>query len=306
MIELKPTAVSFPTGCVLTIGNFDGVHLGHRALIHEAVNAARAMSLPSVVWTFADHPQSTLGNIDIKYCIDEADKQSLMEKLGVDCYYAADFASYKDVSAEDFIKSELVGRFNVKCVICGYDFRFGKGGCGDSTLLRQTLSEHGSDCKILPAVTVDGSPVSSTRLRTVIAGGDMKTARALLGSPYGFTLPVEHGRQLGRRLGHPTINQLLPPDRVVPAYGVYAVLVTVDGVTYKGVTNIGVKPTVTDDAVPMCETHIFRFDGNLYGKPVRVCLYEKLRDERRFPSLDALRAQIAADAAEAERVLAAI
>ncbi len=304
MIRLDKHALPLKNGCVLTIGNFDGVHLGHQALMNETVSMAKKLSLQSAVWTFADHPLCTLGNTNIKYCLGEADKEALIADLGIVLYYSAAFADYRSLSAESFVTEELIGAFNVKYVVCGYDFRFGNGGNGNSAYLKATLEKHGIGCKILPAVTVGGEPVSSTRLRKIIADGDMSAARALLGKPYGFTLPVLHGRKIGRSLGHPTINQLFPSDRALPAFGVYAVLCDIDGKIYKGVANIGVKPTVTNgNCAPLCETHIFDFEGDLYGKDVKVFLYEQLRTERKFPSLEALKAQIATDAENAKKAL---
>ncbi len=304
MIKLSNAALPLDGGCVLTIGNFDGVHLGHQALMKKTADIAADMGLPSAVWTFSEHPQSLLKRTDIKYCVGAEDKALLVESMGIDIYYAAPFADYMDMPAAVFAEKELVRRFGVRHVVCGYDFRFGKGGEGDSNTLSSVLAKHGVGCTVLPAVTVGGTPVSSTRLRALIKEGDMQGLHALLGRLYGFTLPVIHGRHLATDLGSPTINQLFPKDRVLPAFGVYAALCLLDGKAYKGVANIGVKPTVTNgDCLPLCETHIFDFEGDLYGKEVRVLLYKRLREERRFESLAALSAQIAQDAAAARAVL---
>lgn len=307
MIRLSKEELPLLGGCVLTIGNFDGVHIGHQALMAKTVDIAKELGIKSAVWTFAEHPQSLLKKSNIKYCVGAEDKARFVEKTGVDLYYSAHFADFMDMPAVDFVEKELIASFGARHVVCGYDFRFGKGGEGDSKLLADTLARHGIGCTVLPAVTVDGAPVSSTRLRRLIADGDMETLRDMLGRLYGFNLPVLHGRHIGRALGSPTINQLFPEDRALPAFGVYAVFCLIDDNMYGGVANIGVKPTVTDgDCMPLCETHIFDFEGDLYGRDVRVLLYKHLRPERRFPDLAALSAQIAADAEAAREILAAV
>ncbi len=305
MQRLSKTELPLSDGCVLTIGNFDGVHIGHQTLIKKTVATAKELGTKSAVWTFIDHPQSILKKTEMKYCIGAEDKASLVENLGVDLYYAAHFADFMNMPAVDFVEKELLSSFKARHVVCGYDFRFGKGGEGDSTMLSALLAAHGVGCTVLPAVTVGGEAVSSTRIRRLIANGDVETLPELLGRLYGFNLPVVHGRHIGRVLGSPTINQLFPEDRAVPAYGVYAVLCMLDGKVYEGVANIGVKPTVTQgDCMPLCETHIFEFNGDLYGRDVRVLLYKYIRPERRFPDLDALSAQIEQDAAAARAALA--
>ncbi len=304
MVKLSAADLPLKEGCVLTIGNFDGVHLGHQALMAQTVSTAANMGLKSAVWTFLDHPQSVLGKKDIKYCVGAEDKARLVAKTGVELYFAASFADYMNMSAADFVENELLRKFNARHVVCGYDFRFGKGGEGDTKMLFALLAKHGVGCTVMPAVTLNKIPISSTRLRKLIEAGDVETLPLLLGRLYGFNLPVVHGRHIGRALGSPTINQLFPIDRVVPTYGVYAVFCLLDGKVYKGVANIGVKPTVADgERMPLCETHIFDFNGDLYGRDVRVLLYRFLRTERRFPDLAALSAQIEKDAAEARAVL---
>ena len=208
------------------------------------------------------------------------------------------------MSPREFVEDVLVNTLGAQHVVCGYNFSFGKGGSGTPETLKALLEARDIGCTVAEAVTSGRGSVSSTRLRALISGGDMTAAAALLGRPYSFTLPVLHGRRLGSRLGSPTINQMFPDDRAVPAYGVYAVLCGREGKLYGGVTNIGVKPTVDDTNTPVCETHIFDFNGDLYGKEVRVYLCKHLRSEKRFESLDALRAQIAKDADLAREVLA--
>lgn len=303
MIRLSEEALPLKSGCVLTIGNFDGVHIGHRALIEKTVAVARALSVPSVVWTFGEHPQSFFGANSLRYLTGAYEKAAFIEKAGADMYFTAEFAKYKDMSADRFVDEVLVGAFGVKHVVCGYDFSFGKGGSGNPEQLLKLLSRYGVPLTVLPPVCVEGVAVSSTGLRALITAGDMETARKHLGRPYGFYLPVTHGNRIGRTIGSPTVNQRFPAERVVPAYGVYAAFCIVGGKTYAAVSNVGVKPTVnTEDKTPVCETHIFDFNGDLYGQSVWVYLYKRIRAEKRFESVEELSAQIAADK-EAARLI---
>lgn len=302
MIRLAEENLPLHGGCVLTIGNFDGVHLGHRALIAETARIGKEMGLPALVFTFKEHPQSFMGN-SLKYVFGPEDKAACMAACGADIYYRADFLKHKDLTPAQFVKRVIRDALGARWVVCGYDFSFGKGGSGTADTLRVLLAEEGIGCTVMPPVTVDGAAVSSTRLRALISEGNMPEAARLLGRPYGFTLPVVSGRRLGAKLGSPTVNQLFPTDRAVPAYGVYAVFCRVEGRIYGGVANIGVKPTVGKEPAPLCETHIFYFSGDLYGKDVKIYLMERLREERQFDSLDALKAQITKDSAAARAIL---
>lgn len=291
-------------GCVLTIGNFDGMHIAHRELIFATVRQSKQAGLPAVVWSFKEHPQSLLRPDTFRYILSGDDKARLIEALGADIYYRAEFEDYKSLTAEEFVRDVLVGAFNVKQVLCGFDFSFGKGGSGTPERLDELLGEYGVRLSVLPAVMHGGAEVSSTRIRGLITQGKVEEAAQLLGRYYSFKLPVCQGKRLGRELGTPTINQRLPQDFVQPAYGVYAVLCDIDGKVYGGVSNIGTRPTVTGGAVaPVCETYILDYNGNLYGKEVRVYLYRYLRAEQRFDSLAALKESISADVENARQAL---
>ena len=302
MVIIQEDRQPFEGGSVITIGNFDGVHIGHRALMAATAEKAREMGLPSLVWTFKKHPRSVF-DPSFKYVISDEDKINELSATGIDYYYAEDFERVKDLSPEEFVDEVLIGRFKAAHLICGYDFSFGKGGVGTPELLRKLLGEAGVGVTVMPAVLHDGEEVSSTRLRALIAEGNVERAADFLGRLYSFKLPVTEGLRIGRFLGSPTINQLFPTDRAMPAFGVYAVLCGIEGKLYGGVANIGVKPTVGEVSAPLCETYIFDFDGDLYGKEVRIYLCKHLRGEKRFESLDALRAQIAKDSATAEATL---
>ncbi len=291
MIKLSEGSLPLRGGCVLTLGNFDGVHIGHRALIEKTAEAARECGLPALVWTFAGHPQGG------GYICPEEEKAALAAAAGADMYFAADFEKYRDKSPESFVKETLVAAFGARRVLCGFNFTFGKGGEGTPATLERLLSPFGVPLTVLPPVCLDGEVVSSTGLRADLARGDMERAEKRLGRLYGFTLPVVHGRRLGRSYGCPTANQRLPFGMALPAFGVYAAFCETYGGIYRAVANIGVKPTVASDGEALCETHIFGFDGDLYGKPLSVFLYRHLRGERRFENADALFCQIEEDKA---------
>lgn len=303
MVIIQEDRQLFEGGSVITIGNFDGVHIGHRALMAATAEKAREMGLPSLVWTFKKHPRSVF-DPSFKYVISDEDKINELSATGIDYYYAEDFERVKDLSPEEFVDEVLIGRFKAAHLICGYDFSFGKGGVGTPELLRKLLGEAGVGVTVMPAVLHNGEEVSSTRLRALIAEGNVERAADFLGRLYSFKLPVTEGLRIGRFLGSPTINQPLPSDKALPSFGVYAVFCDVKGTVYGGVANIGVRPTVTGGkASPTCETHIFGFNGTLYGEKVRVYLYKKLRAELKFGNLTALSAQIAKDSFNAKKTL---
>ncbi len=276
---------------VVAVGNFDGVHLGHACLLERASEIASAEGMPMVVFTFEDTPKNTLA----KHITRSSDKLRLLEIYGADGVYFEDFESCRNMTPHEFIKDVLIGRFGTKTVVCGYDYRFGVHRSGDSGVLARILEENGRNAVIIPPVTVNGVVVSSTLIRQYIKDGEINKASELLGRRYSFNLPVVEGRHIGRKIGFPTINQRFPEYQLVPAYGVYACLCEIGGVFFKGVADIGVKPTVSESGEVVCETHILDFDENMYHRDVRVFLFAKLRDEQKFASLDELKRAVAND-----------
>lgn len=286
---------------IISIGNFDGVHIGHRLLIKTLASQSAEKQLDGIVFTFAQNPKNLLTSGEVKYLTGTEDKMRFLSEYGAKNIYFADFAEIGGLSPEEFTDNILVKKFNADTVICGYDFRFGKGRAGSAEDLERLLGRHGIKCIITPAVYYEGQPVSSTEIRRLLSEGDVEKAEALLGRPYCFTLPVIHGRQIGRSLGFPTINQVFPEYRVIPAYGVYAVVCEANGNTYNGIANIGIRPTVSKSGdSPVCETHLFGFSGDLYNHAVRVSLKKRLRQEIKFNSLDQLKEQIKTDMQAAE------
>lgn len=282
---------------VLTIGNFDGVHLGHQALLRLMRDTARACGLPAVVLSFEPHPREFFALADAPARLASLrEKLLLLEAAGVDRVHVCRFnRQLASLSADDFIEKLLVRGLSVRHLIIGDDFRFGRGRQGDFTLLQAAGESFGFRVEAMPTLVVAGERVSSSALRAALAEGDMNHAARLLGRPYSIAGRVMHGDKIGRSLGFPTANIQLKHRR--PALcGVYAV--SVEGVGPRpvpGAASIGVRPTVTDAGRATLEVHLLDFDGDLYTAHLRVNFLHKLRDEAKFDSLEALTAQIARD-----------
>ena len=283
----------------VALGFFDGLHLGHTEVIKRAMLKP---GLKSVIFTFNDNtPLPKFQSKEGSCIITHEQKLMLFEKLGIDYIFAPDFSHVKDVTAEDFVRLVLAERLNAAYVVCGYDFRFGKGGEGNPEMLSRICSELGIECETVPAVQVDGEIVSSTAIRKLIREGNVEKANKLLGYELSYSIPVIEGNRLGRTIGFPTINQIIPPEMVQPKRGVYASWTVVDGKTYKSITNIGVKPTVRSSGEVVTETYIIGFSGDLYGKTVRISLRFFLREEVKFEGLSSLGEQLARDVIRSER-----
>ena len=284
----------------VAIGFFDGLHLGHIEVIKKTLER---QGLSSVVFTFSDKtllPKFTVGENIINYQL----KQELLAKVGIDYIFAPDFDLVKNLSPEDFVDDILIKHLNASFVTCGYDFHFAKGGKSNSEKLKEICEKRGIEIEIVPPVRLDGEIVSSTAIRAMIKSGELEKANALLGYELTYVLPVIHGNKIGRTMGFPTINQIIPHGNIVPKNGVYKSWVQLDGINYASITNIGVKPTIKLQAgeivrEPVMETHIIGFDADLYGLRVRVVLRSYMRPEREFSGLDELRQQLEADKREA-------
>lgn len=279
----------------VALGLFDGLHPAHRQVILAAtmeVDDATAVT----VYTF-DPVTITTKTIHGLLC-DREEEAYLLDLMNVDELLSVDFSAVQHLSPADFVRKILKEQLGAVRVSCGYNYRFGYRGQGDTALLTRLCAEAGIAVTVVPEVDVDGIPVSSTAIRQYIADGNMAMTRRMLGRPYRLHSPVVEGQHLGNKLGFPTINQALPDGFAHPRYGVYASCVQFDGETYPAVTNIGVRPTVGADA-PLAETFILGFSGDLYGRSPCVYPLRYLRPERQFDSLEALTAQIEQDAAAA-------
>ncbi len=285
---------------VIIIGNFDGVHIGHRMLIREAIRKGEKERLPVVVWTFRKHPAEFSGNH--KYISSQEDKLAFFEEEGVVGSYFADFEKYRNFERDEFAKEVLALKFNAKCVVCGFNFTYGKNKSGNVETLKESLSRMGVECVVLPPVYLDGEVVSSSLVKKSISEGDVEKAKKLLGRPYSFSGVVVSGKANGRKIGFPTANVEMPLWLETPKFGVYVSVCNIDGKEYKGVSNIGIRPTVEEEKkVLLCETYLLGENMDLYGKNITVSLLSMIREERKFEGFDELAKQLKKDAISAER-----
>ncbi len=273
--------------CVLAFGNFDGVHKGHQHLLNFAKEYAANNGLLFGVYTFVDSPKFQNPYHSVLSVMQE--RLSLINaSVKPDFVYLEKFKDVRQLSPELFIEY-IVEKFDVVCAFCGDNFSFGSCASGKANDLEELMGKKGLTAKIVPTMKIDDRTVSSTYIKELIQNGFAEKAAVLLGKPYGFTSKVVHGAHLGHKLGFPTVNQIIPHEKAAPKYGVYSTLVIVDGKEYMGVTNFGIKPTVSDDfSSPVAETYILDFDGNVYDKCIEVLFCRFLRDEKKFSDLDEL------------------
>ncbi len=279
----------------LVLGNFDGVHLGHAALIEKAVAEKKIRGTKVAVWTFEEHPMKLLSG-GICTLTENGEKNRIFAEKGVDYAVYEDFCAVKDMTPDEFVENILIGLFDCKTAVCGFNYRFGKNGKGDVNKLTEIMEGFGRMVIAVEPVCKDGEVISSTLVRQCIESGRAEKAAELLGRPYSIELPVVHGKELGRKLGFPTINQVFPADRIIPEKGIYASRCTVNDKLFYGVSNVGTRPTVNGNAGDVnCETHIIGFDGWLYDCKVKVEFCKKLRDEVRFENVELLTAAVKKD-----------
>ena len=287
---------------VLALGMFDGVHLGHRALIAHAAASARAISAETVVLTFSNHPRELLFGT-CAYVSTLALRTQLCLACGADRVDAVPFdASFAAQSPEAFVAWLFQTYPKTVDVVVGYDYTFGAAAAGDGALLESLCAPYGCTVEILPPVRYKGEPCSSTRVRAAITAGDMEDAEGMLGRPFMLSGTVEHNKAFGRRYGYPTAN-IDTGKLLLPMDGVYATMLTVDGRDYCAVTNVGNNPTVQGTRRTV-EAHVPNETLALYGKRVDLAFFERLRGEITFASPEALYAQVAADAESAKKVYA--
>ncbi len=295
-------------GSVVVLGNFDGVHRGHQAVIGQASHAAQAAGVPLVLITFEPHPRRFFRPQDPPFNLTPfRSKAHYLAPLGVDLLVLLHFdQQLSKKPAEKFVRQVLADAFAASQVVVGYDFVFGHGRKGNVALLKELSAGHGFDLMVIdPVASADGGIYSSTRVRKYLTAGKPGHAAALLGRPFEIEGRVLRGDQRGVQIGFPTANIGLD-DYLQPTFGVYAVRAGVaegdDLVWRSGVANLGVRPTI-DGSTPFLEVHLFDFSGDLYGKQLRVGLIEFVRPEQKFESLDSLSAQIAEDCETARRLL---
>ena len=286
--HLEPLHTANPKGSAVALGFFDGVHIGHQAVIRAAVEDAAEHGLEASVFTFSLPMQNSLkgGRIDT-----QNEKLACVRSLGVQHYMEPAFEEFRNLSPEEFVLDVLIGMYGAKALFCGDNFTFGKKAAGNVALLRKLCEPRGVRVCVVPMAQYQGQLVSSTRIRAALEAGDMPLANALLGRPYRIDFPVRHGQGLGSKLGFPTINQIYPEGYVMPKFGIYITRVLVDGKWYAGATGMGTRPTVNQSGQgPTCETFIPDFEGQLYGQEPVLEFYRYIAPSRKFDSLDELKA----------------
>ncbi len=290
----------------VAIGNFDGLHRGHQAVIGAMVEAAKAHDAVPSVLTFEPHPRRFFQKDVPAFRIERLkDKFLHLESEGVAQVVVPRFnRAFATLEAQDFLDFILLRKLGAKAVVTGENFAFGRGRTGDSAMLKAWGDKHNVEIITVPPVMVDAEVCSSSAVRSAILKGDISGAKKFLGHDYRLTGRVVRGEQRGRTIGFPTANLALARDLLLPAYGVYAVWVVMDGKLYEGVANLGVRPTVAVDSCPSFEVYVFDTLQEMYGKTLSVTLVHKLRDEMKFEGVEQLKAQIARDCEAARLVLA--
>ena len=276
---------------IYALGFFDGVHLGHQALLTACKALAKQETCAAGVITFDSHPDTLVLGKTPALINTATDRALLLKSYGMDTVIALPFdKAMMEMPWQEFFRT-IVETYHAAGIVCGSDFRFGHRGEGNAELLRTACEKENIPCVVVPEQTVDGIRVSSTHIRSLLEQGDMETAVRFLGHPHILTGTVISGRKLGRTIGIPTANLALPEGLLIPRLGVYACLAVIEGEKYMAVTNIGTRPTVEGHHITV-EPWILDFDGDLYGKPLTLEFYKFLRPEQKFPDLAALQAEI--------------
>jgi riboflavin kinase/FMN adenylyltransferase len=300
--DLAFTSKDF-TSPAVTIGSYDGLHLGHQEIIERVIERARSEGGDAVILTFEPHPVKFLHpELQLPLITPKRKKMMLLERFGIDCTINLPFTkNLAHMSAEEFIRDIVLKRIAPRWVIVGFNFSFGKDGKGTAEELTKIGKGLGIGVEIIPPYTVNGEVISSTRIREMIMAGNIAKANSMLGRDFIILGKVIQGHARGRNLGFPTANLEITSD-LYPKKGVYAVTVTVNDKTYQGVMNIGTNPTFGDEEFAV-EVFLFNYEDDLYEKELRVAVVEKIRDEQTFPTPDALVQQIEKDVQKAKKIL---
>jgi riboflavin kinase/FMN adenylyltransferase len=296
----------FDNGCVLTIGNFDGVHLGHRVVINKLAERGKLLGLPVVVMIFEPHPlEYFLADNAPSRLMRLREKTVQFSQLPSDDLLVVRFdRDFANVDAEQFIEQVLVKKMHLKHLVIGDDFHFGKARRGNFALLKDKGLRYGFTVEDTGSFQLGDMRVSSTLIRDTLCSGDLISAERLLGQCYSVCGRVVHGDKLGRTIGYPTAN-IKMFRKNAPVDGVFAVTMTgIEDKEFQGIANVGTRPTVNGSSKVILETHLFDFNKDIYGRYVQVHFKQKIRDEMRFPSLDQLKAQIVKDVAETKKIFA--
>ncbi|WP_299394677.1 bifunctional riboflavin kinase/FAD synthetase [uncultured Gelidibacter sp.] len=307
MKVITATAHSIPqTPSVVTIGTFDGVHIGHQKIIKKLTKKAADKNLISVVLTFFPHPRMVLQqNSNIKLLNTIAERKEILSALGLDYIFVQEFTmDFADMTARDFVKSILVDQLKAKHIIIGYDHHFGKNRSANIDDLRAFGAEFGFEVDEISAQDVEDVAVSSTKIRNALNSGDIQTATAFLGYDYYINGTVVRGKGFGKKMEFPTANIAVDEAyKLIPKNGVYAISSTYNDKVIYGMMNIGMNPTFDGDKKTI-EAHFFDFNEDLYGQHLKISFLDRLRDERKFESVDALIAQLRQDRTNAQQIIA--
>ncbi|MGL6105926.1 bifunctional riboflavin kinase/FAD synthetase [Romboutsia sp.] len=280
---------------VVTIGNFDGLHKGHSVLIKKAVEYSRLNNIKSVVFTFKNHPANYFTSSTIKNIITNEEKINRLKAMGVDYIINVPFDEYMTkISASDFIKDILLDKLNIQKIIIGHDFSFARNKEGNANLLQVLSHKYNFDVEIVSPIKINDVRVSSTHIRNLINEGNVCKVKDYLGYNYEIEGKVIHSKKLGRTIGFPTANVEVDKEMSIPKRGIYATIVYVDGEKYFGATNIGYNPTVKGQNLSI-ETNILEFNEEIYGKVIKLEFLERIRDEKKFSSLEELKKQLQKD-----------
>lgn len=283
-------------GLSLAFGFFDGVHIGHQAVIKSAVDFAKLNDKKSAVITFEDHPCCFFYHVKPQYIIKEADKIKFLENLGVDYLYTINFDQHLSIMmASDYLKEVIVKNFEPSAISTGFNHFFGAQKSGDVNYLKKMQDELNYKYFEVSPMLHNGEVISSTRIREDLMLGNIEVVNSLLGYEYFLEETVVHGQQLGRKIGFKTANLIYSDNLVQIGRGVYKVSVEYNGEMFKGIANYGLRPTVGDNEKPALEVHILDFDREIYGESIKVTFFKKIRDEKKFDSIEELKSQIETD-----------
>lgn len=293
-------------GIALTMGFFDGVHLGHKALFDIVLQRSKENNLDSAILTFWPHPRLVLNKDPhkLRFLTTLKEKSRILSNMGFDYFIIQEFIpSLARTEADEYI-SHLVSSYNVKYLVVGKDHRFGKNAEGDTDLLNKLALKYNFTLEVVDIVNNDNTNISSTKIREALLNRDLKKANEMLGYPYLLTGLIETGNQIGRQIGFPTANiRPYDPLKLIPAQGVYAVLISINGSFEKGMLNIGINPTINSSGSQTVEVHIFDFDADIYHQKIEISFIARIRDEKRFPDIEHLKDQLEKDKIETLKIL---
>lgn len=291
---------------VLTLGTFDGIHLGHQQIIKRVIGCSEENNLRNIVITFHPHPRKVINpEMQLKILTTTEEQINILENLGVQNLFIINFTKeFSQLTPDEFIKNYLVDKIGISRIVIGYDHHFGKGRGGDVEFLKASGKKYDFEILQIQPFIIDNEPVSSTKIRNALESGEIKKANKMLGRTYSFSGVVVEGDKRGRELGYPTANiKISDEDKMLPQIGIYAVLVELDGIEYKALLSIGKRPTFYNDGKVIPEVYIYDFNNDIYGKEIKVKLIEKLRGEEKFNSAEELIRQMNIDKENGLRVL---